>query len=249
MAKKIPYNQFEEYLNGTLGEVDLQNFEHQLKADEELKKELDLYKEIKKAHNNKELTEFEAKLKLAEHQYFTPSESTVKTLPTKSHRLWWLGAASIIGFLIMVGLKFSGFFETSPSSSQLFAQYAKHEFAFQEMNSDATLGELQSLLENNQYKTALPLLNTYLTKHPNAAEVKLANAIALLETQQYDRALSSFIALGNQHPLYQNESIWYQALTHLKQNQIPQCLSLLHQIPNDSSRYSESQQLISILEK
>lgn len=246
MDKKIPYDQFEEYLNGTLNDMELKDFEQQLSTDTDLKNELNLYQKIKKSQQNKDLTNFEANLQSAENEYFKAPEKPIKKNPTINRRIRILAAAMFIGFLIIAGLKL---FQSPPSTDQLYAQFAKHEFSFQEMSSNATLGQIQTLLEKNQYTAALPLINSYLQQSPNAADIKLAQAISLLETQQYDNALSSLKALGEQYPLYQNESLWYQALTYLKLNQIPSSLNLLHQIPDDSSRYSDSQQLISILEK
>jgi len=226
MDKKIPYDQFEEYLNGTLKDVELKDFEQQLKSDNNFKKELNLYQEIKKAQQNNELTDFEAKL--------------------KSTELWRLTAAAVfIGFLMIAGLKY---FQSPPTTDQLYARFAKHEFSFQEMSSNTTLGEIQILLDKQQYSNALPLINAYVVQNTNAADVKLARAITLLETQKYGNALTAFKSLRNQHPLYQNESLWYQALTYLKQNQVSNSLNFLHQISNDSSRYVEAQELISFLE-
>ena len=244
MEREIPYDLFEEYLQGILKGEELEKFELQLQEDASLKEELELYKSVRTAQANKPLNEFENLLETVQTEY--AQEETVQPNIKKSPSIQiWRWAA--VG-LLLLGL---GLYFTSSNQTQtpevLYAEYAKHDFSFQELSTETDLTQIQNSLKEEDYESAISKIKQYLIEQPNAAEIKLAKGIALLETNQFDFAKTTFQSLGEQHPLYKSESDWYQALTYLKQKDINQCRSFLSKIPNSSSRFTDTQKLLNAL--
>ena len=244
MEREIPYHLFEEYLQGVLEGQELEKFELQLKQNDLLKQELELYKSIRTAQNNKPLDEFENALNSAQKEYNQENKTQTNTTKSRTIPLWRWAAIGLLllGLGYLINSNFS-----KPTPETLYAEYAKHDFSFQELSSETSLMEIQNSLNNQDYKTALLAIDQYLFNDPNAAEIKLAKGIALLESQQFDAAKTTFQSLATEHPLYKSEVDWYMALTALKQNDINQCLSSLSKIPNTSSRYSDAKKLLNDL--
>jgi len=240
MEKEIPYDLFEEYLQGVLEGEELQKFELRLEQNEFFQQELEMYKSIRAAQDNKPLDEFENALASAQDEYNQENGTQSNTTKSRSIQLWKWAAVGLVllGFGYLLISNFS-----NPTPETLYAEYAKHDFSFQELSSESDLMKIQNSLNNRDFKTALPIIDQYLINEPNAAQIKLAKGIALLETEQFDLAKSTFQSLGSQHPLYKSESDWYLALTFLKQKDIQQCLSSLSKIPSSSSRFDEAQKL------
>ncbi len=65
-----------------------------------------------------------------------------------------------------------------------------------------------------------------------------------IETNTYEKALSSLntIALGNS--AYKYEAVWLTAMAYLKQDKTADCINLLETIPADDDLYIKAKQLL-----
>lgn len=246
MSNSFPYNQIEEYLQGDLEGADLKAFELLLAQDKSFQQEVGFYKSIKRAVGDKDLNKLEVKLKSAETKYFNQSEPQEAKQRTISQRWIWRACAAVVIGLFVWGI--SSIISPDFSSKKLYAQYAKHDFSFQEKSTPNELAVIQALLKSSQYQQAIPLLDNYLVTNPNAAEIKLAKGIALIESNQNQAAISLFNELGKNHPLFQNEAYWYSALTYLRQDRLTESLTSLRKILENSSRYPDAKKVIDLLE-
>ncbi|MEZ4956077.1 MAG: tetratricopeptide repeat protein [Saprospiraceae bacterium] len=160
-------------------------------------------------------------------------------------RRWWLAAA-----VLAIGLLARWFFaENKPTTDQLYAIFAQHEFDFTEMGAnDELLPRAEQLLKNQKYAEALPLLETYLSTHPDDVEVKLAKGKSLLELGRFKEALEVFSAIAQNNPVLADEANWCQALTYLKQGDVENCKRSLENVSASSVRKKYVNKLLRYLE-
>lgn len=160
-------------------------------------------------------------------------------------RRWWL-AAAVLG----IGLLARWFFaENKPTTEQLYAIFAQHEFDFTEMGTnDELLPRAEQLLKSQKYAEALPLLETYLTNHANDTQVKLAKGKSLLELGKYKEAMEVFSAIAEGNPVLADEAYWYQGLTYLKQGDVENCKKTMGKISASSVRKKYVNKLLRYLE-
>ncbi|MEL6660169.1 MAG: tetratricopeptide repeat protein [Bacteroidota bacterium] len=242
MSNEITYEKWEEYLSGSLDLEEKNQLDTALQANEGLRQQLALYQEVRAAIQDEQLTSFRQTLQQVQQEQKAVVVQKQKTLSINYR--WIAIAATVIGLAVLAwlipGITSSGVADPS----QLYAQYAQHEISLQEMSTDPTLGAIQALLEGKKYEEALPLLTSYLSAHPEAADVLLAQAVAQLETGKTEQALQTLDVLESDHPIYGNEAKWYRALAYLKKGEIMEARAALLTIPDSSSRFEDAQELL-----
>jgi len=83
---------------------------------------------------------------------------------------------------------------------------------------------------NKAYQKAIPLLGSF----KDDPELSLLMGIAYYETNQFENALQKFMSLLNkENILFQNEALWYAALSNLQLNQPGHAKAILQQIINN----------------
>ena len=246
MEKDLPYDLLEPYLQGKLDETERSAFEQRLKTDAELQQQLALYQKIREANQDKDLSAFEKKLQAAQTAHFKRPDRSLKSIRRRI-LIWVPAAVLVLSFVYFFGKKY---LDAGPGDpAEIYAQYAQHDFSFQEMSNGNELAEMENLLNAGQFAEVLPKLDEFLKNQPDRADVQLAKGIALMETGKAAQAIEIFTELGAQYSLYLAESQWYTALAYLKQGQLDESLSYLQQIPKNASRYAEAQGLIRALRK
>ncbi len=241
MNEEIPYDQIEAYINGTLDEQELVAFERQLQVDAALQEEVAFYRQVRDVAKDRDFNAFEKQLQQSSDAYF----NNKKGKRSSPKVIWMIAALVLIILLFFLARQY--FAKPLPvEPERIYAEYAQHDFSLQEMGTDATIGAIQARLNNQNYSEALPLIDEYLSIHPDAADVLLAKGVCMLELDRLAEAEIVFTNLQQQFPLYQNESHWYMALLFLKQGQLNKSASVLREIPETSSRYPEA---LSLLQK
>ncbi|MEO0727974.1 MAG: tetratricopeptide repeat protein [Bacteroidota bacterium] len=242
MSNEITYEKWEEYLSGSLDLEEKNQLDTALQANENLRQQLAIYQEVRAAIQDEQLTSFRQTLQQVQQEQKIAVVQKKKALSINYR--WIAIAATVIGLAVLA------WFLRRPTNAglsdpaQLYAQYAQHEISLQEMSTDPELGTIQSLLQEKKYGEALPLITTYLTTHPGAADVLLAQAIAQLETDNTEQALETLATLESSHPIYVNEARWYRALTYLKMKKVTEARTALLSIPDSSSRYQKAKDLL-----
>ncbi|MEM1214112.1 MAG: tetratricopeptide repeat protein [Bacteroidota bacterium] len=234
MSPEITYAQWEALLNGSLAPDEQQKLEDALQRDPALQKQLEQFRAVRSAQRDPGLDHFRTAVQQAQAQY-------QQETPVKKMGLRWVAALAVAASIALL-IWFN--YQTKRNPQELYADYAMHAVNLQQMGTDTDRGTLQSLFQQKKYAAALPLIDCYLGEYPDAADVRLARGIALLETGQYEEAVTAFRTLAQAHPIYTNEAHWYQALTYLKQEQITAAITSLRNIPSGSSRYATAQELL-----
>lgn len=245
MRADYPYDQILLYLNGQLEGEELHAFEQQMSKDKKLRKEVDLNKEIQLAVQDTSLTALEEKIATADRVFHD-------TKPKQPFLTWtagtiWLGLAASVLIIIAAFIWFAGK-ETRLDPGDLYEQYAFHEFTFSERGANNQLARAESLLNSESYEQAIPVLEEYLAKFPNDAEVQLANGITHMEAGYFDKAIQIFSQLEEDHPIFKNECQWYKALVHLKRETPVEALPFLLEIDPTSNRYQSARKLAAEIE-
>lgn len=141
------------------------------------------------------------------------------------------------------------FFNT-PTTSQLYAQYAQHETLSLGIKSDGgtvIASQLETAFNQEKYAAALPLAETYL-KDSLDFEVLLAKAIAEIELEKFDAALSTLDEIS-QSDVRVDKTDWYRALIFLKKGEVEKTKEQLKKIIEEKRfNYSEAEKLLRELE-
>ena len=230
----------EQYLNDEMSPQERKDFESRLSADEELRKDLELYNSINttmSASPNEDA--LRKTLEQMNKKYFAGSAGVRKI----SFKKWLAIAASLI-VIIAIGFYFlSG----KPSAEKLYAQYAQHDALNIQLRgnaADSIKDKAAAAFNNKDYSTALPLLESSLQQQPADAPIQFSLAICYLETTKYNEAEKIFLQMEAGQSAYADAAKWYLALTALKQNDLVKCRSRLNSIASSSAYYTKAKELM-----
>jgi len=231
----------EQYLNDEMSPHERKDFESRLAADEELRKDLELYNSINttmSASPNEDA--LRKTLEQMNKKYFAGS-APVRKISLKK----WLAVAASLVIIVATGLYF--LLGNKPSAEKLYALYAQHDALNIQLRGDAadSIKEKAATAFNNKnYSTALPLLESSLQQQPADAPIQFSLAICYLETAKYNEAEKIFLQMETGQSAYADAAKWYLALTALKQNDLVKCRSRLNSIASSSAYYTKAKQLL-----
>jgi tetratricopeptide (TPR) repeat protein len=248
---QINYEMIGRYLEGELSGEELLAFETAIKNDPALAEEVRLYQRINEemkshAQGLKEEQSLKQTLNKLNAEHFGIEDNKVR----KMNRWWFAAAAAVAAAIVLFILRpFSG---TSFKNEKVFAAYMKEVEPLPGVvrgnEKDTLLEKATDLYNRKQYKEALPLLREISTAKPGDAQVKLAAGICLLQTGQYDAADAIFNEIAGGDTIYQEEAVWYKALTALITNKREECYSLLQSLPAGSSKAEKAKELMKKIE-
>ncbi|HHM20711.1 MAG TPA: tetratricopeptide repeat protein [Bacteroidetes bacterium] len=227
----------ERFFDNELNAEERKNFIRQLSEDPALaaafEKEKELIEGIE-AYGNRQLRQ---QLQTIHTEEIRNQEGRVVRL---GRRKWWWAAAVLLLGLVARWI----FSDQHLSPQQLYAMHARHDINLTEMGTNEDLlARAQSFLDHKDYHQALPLLEQYLTKHPDQYKVHFAKGIALMETGRHAEARSVFRQVGQARPILQPRANWYTALSWLHEGDVQQCKKALSTIPPSSGFYKKAEKL------
>lgn len=234
--KQEDFQLIEKYLEGELDGQALTDFHERMEKDAEFAEAVGMEKDIL---GGIELLGNEA-LKKQLEKIGEEEMGGAKVIDINNRRRKFLWAAAAVLGLALVA-KFA--IDTSPPSPEkLYAEYAVHEFDFLEKGDDQKiLGEAIRKMEDGNFKDALPIMKSLSEEKPKEQVYLLALGICYLETNDLTEALNIFDNINS--PLFEWEVIWYKALLNLKLKNYEQSVQLLTNIPSDSSRKKDADNL------
>ncbi|MEM9820529.1 MAG: hypothetical protein AAF985_05635 [Bacteroidota bacterium] len=246
------YEQIDQYLMGQLQGESLRLFEQQLEGDP------DLANEVKERRKSLDVLEDIGDLQLKERiqnihnrvlDQQPASTSTEKSIGRIRPLYTWLALAASVLLLLAAGMWWST--TPTPDAQQLFAQhYEAYPISFTSRagENDTKLADASRYYREGAFEKVIGPLESVLADSINT-KAKLALGIAELELNHFAKAIQHFDDLINaKDPLYEEQALWFKALTYLKQNDLDNCAQQLKQL--DQDRFSfKRQAALDLLEK
>jgi tetratricopeptide (TPR) repeat protein len=236
------YDMISRYVDGEMTAEEKQAFEQQLMQDAELKKEVELYREVNVALQSQlHPDEGEKALRLTledlRQQHFKTSGA--KVIQMRRNR--WLAAAAAAAVILAV-LIWSPWIQFDLYSQ--FAQIEMSTMAERGTPADSLKQEVVQKFNNKKFEEAIPMFETILAQDSADAYHRYFYAIALLETDQVEKSRAELTQLYNGTSIYRYDAAYYMALSYLKQKDRTTCTQWLSRIPEDAEIYSRSERLM-----
>lgn len=234
------YNEekIDQYLSNRLSEGERSNFEAEIAANEDLRKEVALQKMLAAgitAGGNRRL---KARLQ-AMHDEATEEDEKSATKVVQMRPRRWLAIAASVAIMAMA----VWWIMAQPADNQaLFADYYEPyttNLTTRDMSSDDILAQIETLYNAGKYEEAIPVIETALSQNPANAKLSLAAGVAHLELNNLEKAAFYFKrAAANE--LLQEVADWYLALTYLKQDRVEETKQLLEKIKETASPHYQA---------
>ena len=207
------YSDIDAYLNGELTAEEQQQFEQELRSNQQLQEQVNTYRLLNSTvgkHQQAEQTLPQLKqiLDPLTHQYFKKEKAKVFTM---KRTMYMLAAAASIVLILLVALP-----GTSPD-----------DYSFDDMpgaivrGTETDKAKAAQLFNNKQYTEAAKAFQQLKTTSAADASVDFYLGLSLLKTEQYAEALPLFETLANGTSVYADDANFFAALSayHLQQNE------------------------------
>lgn len=266
------YEMITAYLNQNLSDPDRLAFEERMQKDTALAQEVAIHKEMYAQYGtdvsnaqqlpidsqelqalrnhlrSEEIQELSQKIKAGKKKY------DIENTPSKKPILRYLYyAAAAVALLFLVN-RF--FIESHLSSEELYAEYNTWEnlpSLTVRGDNQQYLAKGEAMFVNKEYTEAIPLFTSYLTSNPEITNPHVLTylGIAYLESDNFEKALTTFEQLLRSNTLENDTAYWYIALTYLKQGNDKKAIDNLKLLRNnpDNFYYKKAGALLSKLEK
>lgn len=240
--KEQDYILFEDYLTGQLSEAEIEQLQERLTTDNALKMAFETYKEasdfLQNTYQNQaETDKFQKELTAISDRYFADTQALTTKKPSALRP--WMGIAA--GILLVFGIFMTQLF-SDPQYSD-YANYPEISLTVRGAENEVLL-KAEQAFNSKDYKTAHQLFTQLLDGDAGSQELKLYQALSLIELQNYTQADSILAELIGSSSVYQSEAQWYAALSKLKQDDKASCVALLQRITEDSEHYKQAQKLL-----
>lgn len=239
--KDADYILIEEYLNGNLSPEERHAFEHRLENDPELAEAFSSYRQVsgfleREFAKDEEGDAFKANLAAISRKYFS-KDHEVKNKGRQ--QLWKLLAAACL--VLAMGLYF--FQKLGLPAYEDYADIQPISLAVRG-DMDALSLKAENAFNSGQYAEAAAYFAEMLKSDSTNMELRLYYAIALTESDNYEKSERVFDELSRIPSPVQYEALWYYALSKLKQEDYEACEDLLSSIPKEANEYSKAQKLL-----
>jgi tetratricopeptide (TPR) repeat protein len=235
------YIGFESYLANEMPSDEKIIFEDKLQNDSKFRESFNLYKETTQFLEHKfssEAIDFKKNLETISNNHFSDSEE--KETKVVNLRPWYYAVAATMA-IVFGALLFT-------QSDPQYGDYNQHQTAVfvERSEADVNLKEAQEFFNAQNYKKAVQSFEKINDlKNP---ELQLYYAIALIETNDYQKAEIFLNNIRTGVSVYKDKATWYLALSNLKQKKLEECKTILKQIPVDAEDYDKAQQLVKDLD-
>ncbi len=237
----------EEYLSGTLNELERKQFEERLSFDAEFNRLYALHKEVNEGIRDKDFNQFHSLVKQVDAAYFeTQHESLALEHSLKSVSrfksmmryaalfLVLLGIAAILKFTLYNGAKPDKLFD------QYYTAYNTDIVMRSTQSEGTTLGNAILDYGHGDYSVALQKLNDLISENQSDYLAWFYKGLTCLALDQAPEAIRSFrvIAPDWNHPLLEHRN-WYLALALLHNNNTKEAIATFSKIEEFNGYYAE----------
>jgi tetratricopeptide (TPR) repeat protein len=233
-----------KYLEGELDAITSIRFEEDLKNDPNLRRELELYREVDKALADNEVMDLRMQLQKM-HLQLSPEMNK----PSKPNLKKVSAIAIAASLALLLGLSAINFFWYGSSQKLLEKYYQPYEMTATTRSGnsipDHTLRDALELYQNQQYKEAVELFEKVLATDANQMGTQFYAGISYFEIAEYQKAGKSFSrVIDHNDNLYIEQAKWYLGFCYLKTEDKKRAIIQFAEIANSDSYYSEKAKTI-----
>ena len=248
--------QIERYLSGLMSPEEQAQFESQVKSDEALKKDFNLYQQLNAAFDKEGWSTVDSSIDTSKlDQYFRSKEAqdvkehlnqaadTYFSSNKKSGIPRYMVAAMISVLILLGGYWFMGSSRVSFDDHYLQSDMPS---LVSRADGESNLKNIALSYNEGDYKAALSHYEDYLNSGVTVNEkVYLYGGMAYLQLGQSDNALIAFEKLSSSSNIDASKGLWFSALVYLKDNNVEALKKVLDEIMNDTSnfKYKEARAL------
>ena len=222
-----------KYLSGEMDAQSEKAFEQKLSNDKDLRNEYELHKEIQNALGEEDIMELREKL----GEYGPSSRSK------KIFRLKWgdaLAAAAMVTLLIGIGMLWI-YHSQITNPDELYASYFEPYpsiYSQRSIDADSETGTLKRkafiAYEQESWEKAQDHFDKLLLLQPEKTEYVFYAGMLDLKLNDTHNAINHFrVVLDKEDPLLEDQTLWYIALAHLREENIEKSIEYLQKIINE----------------
>ncbi len=209
----------DRYLDGDLNDLELQTLEKELDSRQELRKELQLQREINAALAEKEVLDLRTQLK-GIHRSLEPVPERNMARKLVHSKLARIAAASVV-LLIAIAVLTKNFTGNHINYDRIFDKYYE---TYEPLNVRSGFGEIDKMYRNaltayqkEDYEEALVLFEEVLEVDQSRMEANLMTGVSNMELDEYEEASSSFRKIINHNDnLFIEHAEWYIGFCYIK---------------------------------
>lgn len=231
------FERIEAYIDGTLLDKELVDFENEIKANPELKEQIKIHKELKINLKDQKSIDFRKKLINVSQELKKKKESK------KSNSFsFWKIAASIV---VLVGLSTFVWLNNGINHEQdLFATYyVSYPIGDikrgSETNTNQDFKTIVLQYKAKEYQKVVAPLENLINQNPNDEVLKLCLGNSYINTNQFAKAESLFANFSKNSKHY-TDALWFLSLTYLKMEKTDKTIPLLKELITYNSIYKKT---------
>lgn len=239
---KDQLEQIEKYLNGEFSQEEKERFEKRIMEEDELRKLVDEHRILLRGLELGFNRELKSRLQL-EEQRFTKNErkSKRRILPLR----WSIGIAATMAILIVTVLLLN--YKPVNTQELFIAYYQPYPNVEQPLSrSDVSASSAYVFYEKGLYQPALKSFESLVKENPEDPAALFYMGICRLELGETDQAIFQFQSVRTlESNKYSRSALWYEALSHLKNDQKSKAIELFETLSGGNDAYAnQSRELI-----
>lgn len=236
------YDMISRYLDGEMNAEEMKAFEEQLRQDADLKKEVELFKDVNetlkiKLHPDEDELALYNSLKEMREEYF---QSKAKLIPLRRFR--WLAAAASVVLVVAATMMI-----WAPWKKDLYKQYAYIKMPAVEQRGptgDSLVKEITENFNKKKYAETVRSFEIVLKNDPQNSFLHYYYAIALQLNDEVEKSRNELMPLFNGNSAFKYDAVFYMALSYFKEKDKTACKEWLNKIPADAEVYSKAKELL-----
>ena len=236
---------FTDYIERNLSNAELESFENRLNADTGFSDAFEEFKDIYEVIENQfssERADVLENIKKADAKFKYENPQEINKKKTIQFKPWQMGIAATI--LLAIGL-----FVFNSLGKPSYSEYAQPGEIVLTVRSDvdSISKQAETTFNSRNYQQAISYFDELLEKSPENAEIMFYKAIALVETDKFDKADDLLRSLSEGKSVYAYKAVYWQALSKVKQKNYADAKKILQTIPANEPEYKMAKKLLSQL--
>ncbi len=238
-SKEELFETIELYLGGNLKDQELRDFQEKLREDEELRKEVEIHRELNEAFSPSD----EKSLRDTLQEISSEVELSEETPRGGSFRVWPI-AASIALLAVAAFFLINIFFSTPSGFDEFYSPYPAKSIT--RGTSGGPQSEANIQYSQGNYAQAAILFAEAVDSDPEQTELYIYLGVSYLEVNDYAAAIESLSQIDINEK-FGDDAAWYLAMTYLKtdmpekaREQLEKIIAVQSKHTSNASRLLES---------